>query len=1843
MPNVTIPSVATTQTLTGDNGTTTNVSFMTNNLNATTFFGGNGVGLRGNTYDPAGEAALVVDFSNAVEDVQFTLFDVDQSGTNWDDQIRVEAYDLAGNPIPITFTTTGSGHIVESNGANGVLQIEASNALAGGDDQSSIVVNIAGPVGSFRVFYEDGSTTTNNNGVIDLVDLSFTDALPGDGTVTGTSGNDVINDSYAGDLEGDFVDNNDAILTGDTGNDDLIFGLGGNDSILAGGGADEVYGGSGDDTIDGGAGNDILVGDQTTNSNGDDTITGGAGNDTIYGDTAGDTNAVAGATVFSWNTIPREDGLSVAGGVSGTTTNGDVRVTLSVEQEQNFTAATIEKTDALFNYNSVSDTSSIFLNGGAAANSSDATTVTLDFEGAEPGYADAVSNVSFGIFDLDRLGGQFRDQVIIRAYDIDGNLIPVTLTPGTGAPITTSVDANGIATATANATAGGTSAGQAAGFVRVDVAGPVARIEVDYNNIDPAFGNHAINIGDISLTSIPLDDASGGGDDSLEGGLGNDVIFGQTGSDTIGLNNTFGNDTIFGGEDAGNTDTDVLNGSALTEDVTVVLSAPETGSISNGSDTATFSQIEEIRTGSGDDSVTGSNGDDVIDLGQGTDTINAGAGNDTINLGEDSPGTPDQDADVIILENGFDQDTVTGFDAPTANPDGTFAGIDTLDVTTLTDADGAPVNTNDVVVSDDGSGNAVLTFANGDSLTLLGVPAADAANPLYLNAIGIPLPPADGIVTGTQGNDVIDAAYAGDVEGDMVDASDALVAGEAPNDDIIVAQGGDDSISAGAGNDDIFGGDGDDSIDAGAGDDTVYGDTPGGAWFFEYYDLDPTSDASNLAQSGFANNTADFEGTPTSVGYTDSFNPDLIDPDNDFALKFSSIIDITTAGDYIFETTSNDGSKLFIDGVEVVNNDGEHAPTSVTGLPINLSAGEHLIEIIFFENEGTSFLTSSLSGPDTGGTAVDLASYSGLRPATGADTIAAGAGNDTLFGGGDDDLILIDENDDTDTISGGEDADGLDIDTVSFDSVATTDGVNVSFTGDETADYQVGVSGSDGTFTEIERVVGTDNADNVDLSGDSAGITVEAGAGDDTLTSGQGDDVLQGGTGDDLVNIDQADGTDTITGGENAGDTDVDTVSFAAVSNSDGVNVSFTGDEAADYLVGTNGSDGDFTQIERVVGTANADTVDLSGDSTGITVESGAGDDVVTSGDGDDVIATGAGQDDIVINDGFGNDAVDGGDTLDDTGDVLDGSTLSEDVVVDFSAAETGTVTNGTDVLTFDEIEEIITGSGDDTVLGGAGNDRVSTGAGNDTISGGAGNDSFAAGAGDDTINGGAGDDTILGGAGQDDILIDDNFGNDTVDGGNTLDGTGDVLDGSSLTQDVTVDFSAAETGVITNGGDTLTFAEIEAFFTGSGNDTVLGDAGDDVVSTGAGTDTISGGAGDDTFDAGAGDDTIDGGIGADSITAGTGNDTVQINDNFGADTIDGGSDLGDGDKDTLDGSGLTEDVVVNLSTPETGTISNGTDTASFSEIEEVVTGTGDDTVFGGSGSDTVSTGGGEDEVTFGYGDDIDTGDGDDTLVLATQGPASNGGIFIKGGNEERDVNGDLIGDGDTLNLGTLADLSTLSTTTDPDGSLSGTVELDDGTLLTFSDIERIICFTPGTTIATPYGARAIETLKVGDLVMTRDHGLQPIRWIQSRTVAAEGKFAPVRMRPGAVVGLETDLLVSPQHRMLFTGYRAELLFGEREVLMPALHLVDDKLVTRETGGDVTYIHMMFDNHEVIYADGAASESFHPGDDSLNGITGPAREELFALFPELRSNVAGYGPAARRCLKKHETQMLQVS
>ena len=169
---------------------------------------------------------------------------------------------------------------------------------------------------------------------------------------------------------------------------------------------------------------------------------------------------------------------------------------------------------------------------------------------------------------------------------------------------------------------------------------------------------------------------------------------------------------------------------------------------------------------------------------------------------------------------------------------------------------------------------------------------------------------------------------------------------------------------------------------------------------------------------------------------------------------------------------------------------------------------------------------------------------------------------------------------------------------------------------------------------------------------------------------------------------------------------------------------------------------------------------------------------------------------------------------------------------------------------------------------------------------------------------------------------------------------------------------------------------------------------------------------------------------------------------------------------------------------------------------------------------------------------------------------------------------------------------------------------------------DTLICFTEGTLIDTPEGPRLIETLEPGDLVTTLANGSQPVRWIGCRHVAGRDlalrrDLQPVEFAPGAL-GNTRALRVSPQHRMLLTDWRAEVYFGEEQVLVPAKALINGSTVRQvRPAGGVTYVHLLFDRHEIILSEGALSESFHPGEIGLAALDDDQRRELETLFPGL--------------------------
>ncbi len=520
----------------------------------------------------------------------------------------------------------------------------------------------------------------------------------------------------------------------------------------------------------------------------------------------------------------------------------------------------------------------------------------------------------------------------------------------------------------------------------------------------------------------------------------------------------------------------------------------------------------------------------------------------------------------------------------------------------------------------------------------------------------------------------------------------------------------------------------------------------------------------------------------------------------------------------------------------------------------------------------------------------------------------------------------------------------------------------------------------------------------------------------------------------------------------------------------------------------------------------------------------------------------------------------------------------------------------------------------DDRVIAGDGNDTVRANEGDDSVEGGAGNDSLVGGVGNDSLYGQEGNDSLVGGLGND--VIDGGNGNDLANGGSG----DDVINTSgSATPLPDIDYPGLWTADANPTNDL---------------DTVYGGDGNDTISTGDDADSIDGGTGNDV---------IDGGIDADTIMGNQGNDIIIGAE--GSDVIDAGQ----GDDVVYGGYGVGVPDAVNI--PDAAG-----DLRPDNGRDDIRGGMGNDTIFGQDDDDTIDGGQDDDLIDGGVDDDLITGNtGNDTIIGGEGNDTMAGGndrdVFL-GANAGDVVDGNEGGDDfDTLNLSGLGPLNVVY---DPTNAENGTVQFLDadrnvtGTM-TFTNIENVIpCFTPGTMIATPRGQVPVESLRPGDKVVTRDNGLQEIRWTGSKSMswadlAANPHMKPVLVKQGSLGnGLpERDMMVSPNHRLLVANDRTALYFDEHEVLVAAKHLAGSKGMHSVDTAGVTYIHFMFDRHEVVLSNGAWTESFQPGDYTLKGMGNAQRSEIFDLFPELKTSegIENY-EAARRTLKRHEAMLL---
>jgi Ca2+-binding RTX toxin-like protein len=543
---------------------------------------------------------------------------------------------------------------------------------------------------------------------------------------------------------------------------------------------------------------------------------------------------------------------------------------------------------------------------------------------------------------------------------------------------------------------------------------------------------------------------------------------------------------------------------------------------------------------------------------------------------------------------------------------------------------------------------------------------------------------------------------------------------------------------------------------------------------------------------------------------------------------------------------------------------------------------------------------------------------------------------------------------------------------------------------------------------------------------------------------------------------------------------------------------------------------------------------------------------------------------------------------------------------------------------------------GNDIIYGGGGNDVIADGAGNDSIFGGEGNDIIDdepgtpndslgddyvdGGEGDDTIYTGLGNDTLIGGEGDD--LLSGEDGDDVIDGGEGNDlvygGEGnDVIDTSNPTDPLP---DLAYPGLWPADSDPSN--DLDTVFGGAGNDTILTGDDADYIDAGEGDNYVDGGIDEDTIITGSGNDTVIGGEGDDTITTGAGDDLIY-----------GG--LDDSFPDAINIPDADGDLVTN----------NGQDTIDAGAGNDTVFGKDDDDViYGGDGDDYLDGGVDEDEIYGGADSDtIIGGEAADQLFGGTGSDTFFGGTsgdVVVGGEDADNL------DQDVLDLtGSNVDFITY---TSPDNE-DGVVTFDDGSTMTFSEIENVIpCFTPGTLIATARGERPVEDLQVGDRIITRDNGIQEIAWVghkqfQGADLVRNPHLKPVLIKAGSLGNdlPERDMLVSPNHRLLVASDMTQLYFEESEVLAAAKHMVGSQGIHRVDVTQTTYIHFMFERHEVVLSDGAWTESFQPGDYSLKGIGNSQRNEIFELFPELREKqgLQDY-QAARKSLKKHEAKLL---
>ncbi|MGH1575749.1 beta strand repeat-containing protein [Planktotalea sp.] len=1092
-----------------------------------------------------------------------------------------------------------------------------------------------------------------------------------------------------------------------------------------------------------------------------------------------------------------------------------------------------------------------------------------------------------------------------------------------------------------------------------------------------------------------------GGDDTITGNTGNDVLFGDDANekDEFGgdlpfgndeLRGLDGNDNLFGGAGndlllggigrnrlEGGSGDDTVSYADLTAGVTALLTVnifQDTGqsidwikSVEN----LTGSNFDDHLTGNGFGNIlSGLDGADTLKGLQGEDTLLGGNGNDSLKGGNDEDllrGGAGRDT----LRGGNGDDTLIGGDANNDEGDYLFGGAG-IDTALFEGSTSVFLDINDLAYGSQSNGSLsgienITTGSGWDNLQGSSVANHFITGDGNDNLMGRG---GDDTLDGGDGFDTV--SFWENTTGITVDLDNTGAQNTGDGLDTILnveavwGGTGNDLIKGTSGGESFLGRDGDDIFEVVQG----FRNLDGGTGFDTVRFLDNTNTGVNLSYSQIAAGGAYDLFTSIEAVETGTGNDTLFG--DDFANRLSS---------------------------------GGGNDTLRAGLGDDTIDGGAGIDLLTYEGSSAD-ITVDLSN------SAAQATGEGLLTVTGVENVYGGDGNDSLTGDAGNNVLFGDDGNDTlngglgnDTLNGGL---GSEIDTASYAGLSVNVTVDLRLQNGQTQNTGAGVDYLYG----IENLTGGNGNDL--LIGTSADNALSGGLGNDTLNGGLGDDTLDGGAGFDFARFETVLGL-TIdlanTGAQNVGN-GVDTfISIEGLQTGTG-NDTIYGTTGADHIVSGGGNDiifgrggndtldaGDGFDVINFSDLTSDVTIDLSiggGVDTGVGVMTLLNGEFFATGSGHDMLIGDAGN--TAFSGGAGNDTMIGGLGEDSfygsTGiDLVSFAHMTTAVTVDLSNNSTSQNTGeGTDY--FFDIENVEAGSGNDALSGGFGDNHLSGGLGNDTLTAGP--------SGVDTLDGGGGDDVLTGSG----VLI-GGAGDDTLNGG----GSATAMFTGSVAVTVDLGLSTAQN-------------------TGHGIDTLLnvrhatgGDGNDLLISSGEQYTRLTGGAGDDTLRA-EGGDTLPFGFGYDTLEGGAGSDTAEFLDTFDATidlgivgdqffghrivslidiesiTTDGGNDSltgtdaanylsGGADNDTLNG-GLGNDTLDGGTGIDTALFLGSTDTTVDLRIAAAQnTGHGLDTVLNienviaGSGNDVLTGDASDNEVTGGLGDDtLDGGAGNDTLIF---------------------------------------------------------------------------------------------------------------------------------------------------------------------------------------------------------------------------------------------------------------------